>query len=174
MMDVYGHTLFCEEIREERSGQFTVIGAFPNDIVVSPNIPAFVPKFSLMIYLYIKKSMHPKAVSINVSFDDESVDPDISLPVPIDEGQWTQGSFETAKKDPIYVRIQNNIVLNAFPFTKNNGITVHGNCDGVLTRIGRIKIIIASEENGLAPNIQTLPTDVSRLEDHMGQLDIKA
>lgn len=53
-----GHTIFCDDIRAERSGQFTLVGVYTSGIVVHSSFPATVPKFGLSINL-----MEPRALA---------------------------------------------------------------------------------------------------------------
>jgi hypothetical protein len=67
--------LFCEDIREEKSGQDTIIGVFPDNFAVT-SVPVLIPKLALYIRLNFDAPNLPTNISLQLTMDNKE---DISL-----------------------------------------------------------------------------------------------
>lgn len=64
--------LFCEDIREEKSGQFTLVGLLPDSINV-PSVPGMLPKLCLYVRVHINPpEADPGPISARILMPDGS------------------------------------------------------------------------------------------------------
>src|SRR5260370_33702983 len=61
--------LFCEDIREEKSGQDTIIGIMPDNINV-PTLPAMVSKLGIYIRIQVNENANPKTIKTLLKLPD--------------------------------------------------------------------------------------------------------
>jgi hypothetical protein len=54
--DVFGYTVFCDDIRIELGGKVTFVGAYTAQMFVHGTFPATLPKFALGVFYSQKKS----------------------------------------------------------------------------------------------------------------------
>lgn len=59
--------LFCEDIREEKSGVNTLIGILPDNVNM-PNIPGAFPKLGLYVRAHIDLDLKPNVTDLILSF----------------------------------------------------------------------------------------------------------
>jgi hypothetical protein len=50
--DVYGYTIFCDDIRHEINAKLSYVGAFASVIKINGGLPAPIPKLCLSVYFY--------------------------------------------------------------------------------------------------------------------------
>ena len=59
-------TLFCEDIREEKSGQDTLVGILPDNLVVAA-IPGRLPKLGIYVRIHLEREDNPITMKIRVT-----------------------------------------------------------------------------------------------------------
>jgi Family of unknown function (DUF6941) len=57
--------LFCEDIRDERSGQDTMIGIMPDNLTVG-QIPAVIPKLGVYFRIQLEKDDNPRSIKLKL------------------------------------------------------------------------------------------------------------
>jgi len=57
--------LFCEDIREEKSGQDTLVGVMPDNLSVG-QIPAVIPKLGIYVRIQLESDDNPRSLSVKV------------------------------------------------------------------------------------------------------------
>ena len=63
--------LFCEDVREEKSGQVSIIGVLSDNVKV-PNMPVMVPKMGLYIRIHFDPSADPGTVKVKLAMPDST------------------------------------------------------------------------------------------------------
>jgi hypothetical protein len=61
-MSVHAVAFFCEDIRQEKGGQVTLVGVLP-DTIQFPKTPALFPKLGVYLRCHFTASEKPKAIS---------------------------------------------------------------------------------------------------------------
>jgi hypothetical protein len=64
--DVYGYTIFCDDIRREVDGKFSFIGAYSGTMFVHVPFPVTLPIFGLAITLFQKKTIFVPEVGLQI------------------------------------------------------------------------------------------------------------
>ena len=57
--------VFCEDIREETSGQMTLVGVMPDNVNV-PSVPAFIPKLALYVRVHFDLATTARVFSARI------------------------------------------------------------------------------------------------------------
>lgn len=89
-------SFFCEDIREEKSGQDSVIGFMPDNIALV-SMPATIARMALYTRLRIGNSFDIRPISITIKIDEEEI-------------------FLTAIEDSLLHDTKNEMRMNAMPF----------------------------------------------------------
>jgi hypothetical protein len=131
-------SLFCDDIREERSGADTIVGVYPDNLSL-PHIPSVIPKFGIYTRLYFEKSENtPKIIAahLKLSWSDEIIN------IGDFGGIQLQNAFDEADKDKRKrVGIIMKAMLAGFAVTKTGSIDVILNIDGKEVVSGSVRIV---------------------------------
>jgi hypothetical protein len=82
----YGSTIFCDDIRLERSGKVTLVGTYIGELIVNGRLPTNLAKFAMRI-LYSERpgeSDDPVELRIFLPGDEEGA-PTLAAAIPIDQ-----------------------------------------------------------------------------------------
>ena len=128
--------LFCEDVRQEASGQYTLIGILP-DHIEAPALPAMLPK--LGVYIRAEFDSQSRPGSMRVSF--VNGDGDEVMPLP----NWSAETIDQAYNDarakgsPIYGLII-TAVTAPFRLMKEEVLKVVAEIDGISHIAGILNI----------------------------------
>jgi hypothetical protein len=141
--------IFCEDVREEKSGQDTIIGILPDNLVAtrppsgvtSPNI-RLLPRLGIYMRIHLDADQDaPKEVSAKVINIDGQI---------VAHSTWETATVEKsfsdsrANKIPV-VGLIFKLVVAPFPLTPEGGrITAVAIVDGVERIAGALNVIISS------------------------------
>ena len=143
--------VFCEDIREEKSGQDTIIGTLPDNLVAakplslapSPNVARpFLPRMGAYMRIHFDADQDiPKDVSAKVINMDGQV---------VAHSTWDQSTIDKTFADsranhmPV-VGLIFKLVIAPFPLTFEGGkITVVAMVDGVERVAGALNVIVST------------------------------
>jgi hypothetical protein len=142
--------IFCEDIREEKSGQDSIIGTLPDNLVVAkppsvtvtPNTKSLLPKIGVYLRLHLDAAQDiPKDVSAKLINTDGQI---------VTQSTWAQPVVEQAFADsranqmPL-VSLIFKVVAAPFPIGLEGGkITVIAAVDGVERIAGTLNVIVST------------------------------
>lgn len=145
--DVFGNTVFCDDIRHEIDGKVSFIGAYQGGMQVHVPFPATIPKFAFGISLFQRRSAFEGKISLRVYLPgDEDENPsvesqlDAPLPPPTDPSQGTPfagGPFIAMRA---YVTVAGMVIKAP------GAIKVRALRGGVLFPIGALGVLQATPE----------------------------
>jgi hypothetical protein len=64
--DVYGYTIFCDDIRQEADGKLIFIGAYPGVMIVHVPFPATLPTFAMGVTLLQRRRIFVPRLSLRI------------------------------------------------------------------------------------------------------------
>jgi hypothetical protein len=64
--DVYGYTIFCDDIRQEADGKLSFIGAYPGVMIVHVPFPAPLPTFAMGVTLLQRRRVFVPGLSLRI------------------------------------------------------------------------------------------------------------
>ncbi len=117
--DFFGHSIFCDDIRQEIDGKVTYVGAYTGNVMlVRAPLPIALPKFCIGIAFAQRRKLFTPDIGIRIFIPGDS-DEKASI-----EAQFT-GPFELPEGgDDTYVRMTANTVFSPFPITQPGAIKV--------------------------------------------------
>jgi hypothetical protein len=138
--------VFCEDIREEKSGQDTIVGTLPDNLMAqtpappSPNLKAFLPRIGVYLRVHLDAEQDtPKEVSAKLLSTDGQL---------LAQTTWDRSMVDKAFADsktnhmPL-VGLIFKVVIAPFPITVGGGkITTLVMVDGVEHIAGALNVIV--------------------------------
>src|ERR1700675_16626 len=77
--DIYGYTIFCDDIRQEIGGKFTYVGVYSGFMFIQPSFPVVLPKLCLAITFLQRREILIANVGIRVFLPGETDDDNPSI-----------------------------------------------------------------------------------------------
>lgn len=135
-----GHTIFCDDVRQEVSGKQTLVGTYGSAMYVA-EFPAILPQISCVIcYREDPESIGSVAIRvIHEVGDDETVMAEIAFDIP-------EGSKPPAEMEGPFIMREGKFVVQLSPFSiEGPGVLkVRAFRDDDEIRLGALKIDLAS------------------------------
>jgi hypothetical protein len=102
--------LFCDDIRQEKSGQDTIIGVMPDSLAI-PAAPGFLPKLCLYIRFRLSAEIKPKIITITLASPDSHENYSISI-----EQETISKAFSESKENGHpFVGLISRTTMSPFP-----------------------------------------------------------
>lgn len=152
MHDIAAIALFCDDIREEKSGAHSLIGIIGDNVIV-PNFPGAIPKFGIYVRIHIPTDFKPCKFDIYLNYPNGD-----RLHINEIELRLVKNTIVDAKKsnNPI-AGIFTQLVAAPFPVAQEGRISVELSWNGVSSFIGSLNFIKA----GNIPKHLKMPTSPS-------------
>lgn len=142
MLEAYGVTIFCDDVRYEIAGKQSFIGVYNSEMTVFGQAPATLPMLCAVINLIIPNSLPVEKAVLQLkskSEDDDEVilmEGDIELPadrIPVNDGRVTS--------------LRLNLAMPNFQVIKDTTIFSRAYIDDKEVKLGSIAIKIAPPES---------------------------
>lgn len=137
--DFFGHTIFCDDIRFEIDGKVTYVGVYNAGVMlVRSEFPITIPKFCLGMSFNQKKVLFQSKLGLRIflpgdSDEKPSIEGEMQAPtIPASIGNEPDGE---------YTMIGSNMILSPFSIEKPGRIKVRILREGVLHRIGTLRVM---------------------------------
>jgi hypothetical protein len=138
--DVYGFTIFCDDIREEVGGKFTFIGSYIEKMFVQGTFPLALPKFGLGVTTIQRAHLFAPLTKILVFMPGDGDDqPSITADLPTDASQLEIPKPNGEHAQPI-VRSGTNLVFSPLPIKQPGLMKVRAVRNNELIRCGLLQI----------------------------------
>ena len=139
-MDMFGYSIFCDDIRYEMGGKVSFIGVYTGVMLLSQAYPQVLPKLCIRATLVASAANPPKNVSILLYLPHDSENPATSAELPI------QG-FEPLRPKDIpedgsekKLQVSFEFVLSPFEVTKPGYIRLRAIADGEEVKLGSLAV----------------------------------
>jgi hypothetical protein len=115
--------VFCEDVREEKSGQYTIVGTMPDNLIVkkarpAPNARPFLPKMGIYLRIHLDAEQNvPTEVSAKIINTDGQVVVQTIWDHPMVDKAFVDSR---ANRMPL-VGLIFKVVLSPFPITDEGG-----------------------------------------------------
>ena len=156
--DIFGHTIFCDDIRMEIDGKFTYVGAYGGRMYVNAPFPVTIAKFAFSVLFYQLKERFVPNLGLWIFLPGDSDEQ------PSIKGEFTEVSegamLRQVEQDPLpsdhqtkYIGVIANVVAQHLVLKEPGAITVRVLRGDELYRVGRLVV--------LQGNIATPPNEPS-------------
>jgi hypothetical protein len=157
VLDAYGHTIFCDDVRFEIDGKVTYVGVYNDFLFVPDAFPVSVPKFCFGVFFIQKNEIYRRDIAVRIflpgdSDDNASIEANVQSPL---GGEIPR--FEPIKGEEPggYTKVRSHFMFAPFVIPQAGLIKVRILRDGVLHRIGTLKV---SEAPASDPSTPPLPS----------------
>jgi hypothetical protein len=145
MMDPFGYSIFCDDIRVEIDQKLTFVGAYSAAMVVHGQFPATLPKLGFSITLFEPIELakaRTEEVIVNIYLPNDPDDkPTFTINLPPNPDQVELDERECANEDGPLLMIMNANLISAPLVIKGPGlIKVRALYGGKVIRLGSLKV----------------------------------
>ena len=147
--DVFGHTVFCDDIRQETSGKLIFIGVYPQGImVVHGTFPVTLPRLCFSTVVVQRKEMFSPTVGIRIFVPGDSDDvPSIEA----EAGESIDGAVQkqvdinakllgVPESDQKFVKIFATMQIENFQLKQEGLIKVRADVGGKRYKVGSLRV----------------------------------
>lgn len=146
--DIFGHTIFCDDIRVEQSGKFIYVGVYQGAMQVHVDFPVKLPKMSFAISIMQRVDLFIPNINIRISFPG---DPEEAPSVRAEIRESSEGAFisqatsasELASVPPSerrWVALNSNMTFENVEIKQAGSINVRAEIGGKLYRLGSLPV----------------------------------
>jgi hypothetical protein len=149
--DIYGYTVFCDDIRQEFDGKLIFIGVYSGTMIVHVPFPFKLPTFAMSVILFQRKKVFIPRVGLRVFLPGDAED---VASITVEAGETVEGAIiaaTSAETDALhpdshvpdedrYVSMQSNMRFVQFEIKQPGLIKVRAVIGDDLIRIGGLRI----------------------------------
>jgi len=150
--EIYGYTIFCDDIRQEIGGKFSYIGVYSGFMFV-PAFPITLPKLCLAISLLQRREILEANIGLRIFLPGETDDNTPSIQAEFQELKEGIIAEQTAaevaalpKPDISFVAMHAKMLFSPIVITQAGDIRVRAIRRGELIRLGGLRVHIAPTE----------------------------
>lgn len=155
MHDIAAIALFCDDIREEKSGTSSIIGVIGDNIVV-PDFPGAIPKFGIYIRIHLLTGFKASKFDIYLNYPNG----DKILVNEIELKLVKQSLIDAKKTNNPIAGIVSQLIAAPFPVIQEGRISVELSWSGNTSFIGSLNFIKA----GKVPNHIVITSETPETE----------
>jgi len=147
--DVFGNTIFCDDIRFEIDNKITYIGCYGPRMFVHTPFPCVLPKFGFGITLFQRKKVATLDFSIKIFLPGDPDDkatfdlhqpPNTPMPPEDDNAEFMIAAF--------------NSIATPLPLKEPGSIRVRAYMDDRIYRVGSMRVLASTQPGALAAAAQ--------------------
>jgi hypothetical protein len=149
--DIYGYTIFCDDIRQEFDGKFFLIGVYSGVMIVHIPFPAKLPTFAMRATVFQRKKIFIPKVTLRVLLPGENED---TASIQIEAGETMEGAIVAATSAEVdslypdtqipnedrYVSLHANMKFVQFEIKQPGVMKVRAVVGDNIVRLGGIRI----------------------------------
>lgn len=137
--DVHGHTVFCEDIRQEVGGKVSFMGVYQGALQVHTRFPAAIPRFVFAISYLQRKSVFQPKVALRIYLPgDEDEKPSIESNV---DGPAVPDVADLPGVDDQFILMRADVALAGLTIKEPGVIKVRAFRDGTLYPLGSLAVL---------------------------------
>ena len=149
--NAWGFTLFCDDLRQELSGKFSLMGLYTVDMVFPVDFPVTVSKIVFFVKYYEVKGAFSEDLELKIYFPwDDSDKPSISQTIKRSNMAGVSQKHPQIEDDAERINMINvPIILSPFTAISEGDIRVRITCGDVTTRLGRLILRKVTPEDNI-------------------------
>jgi hypothetical protein len=149
--DIYGYTIFCDDIRREIDGKVSFIGVYSRTMIVHVAFPFVLPIFGLSITIFQKKTVFVPKIGLRIFVPG---DPDDAPSIQGEFGESNEGAIAAlaaAETDALhpdtrgleedrYLIMTNEFKFTTFPIKQPGVVKVWAAIGDATVQIGGLRV----------------------------------
>ena len=143
--EIFGHTIFCDDIRFEVDGKFTYVGVYQGTMYVHAVFPVTLPKFAIAISFYQKKEIFTPSLGLRVFMPGDTEDK-ASIEGEIKGGSSDaeiRATIESSDSEKPFVQLGTTAIFTSFVINKPGLIKVRILRNSEMHRLGILRVVSA-------------------------------
>jgi hypothetical protein len=144
--DVYGYTIFCDDIRHEVNGTRSFIGVYSGIMFIQSSFPVTLPKFAIAVTILQRKTVFMPNVGLRFHLPGDTEE---KSSIQADLSEVSAGAVladiktrSHIKDEPhAYFALHGNFVLAPFNIPSPGDIKVRAVCGENIYRLGSLRVI---------------------------------
>jgi hypothetical protein len=134
--------IFCEDIREEKSGQETIVGIFPDNLNVS-SVPGMLPKLGIYVRFHLNAAYEFRAIRTKLRVPGAD---DIPL------GTWEEGLVAEVRENALsngmpFAGLISKTLFAPFPVTAAGRLELVAEIDGADHICGALNVVVQEQSS---------------------------
>jgi hypothetical protein len=156
--DVYGYTIFCDDIRREIDGKVSFIGVYNRTMIVHVPFPIILPIFGMGVTIFQKKTVFVPKVGLRIFLPG---DPDDAPSIQGEAGESKEGVIAAAAaaetdalhpdarglEEDRYLIMTNELRFTQFPIRQPGVVKVWVAIGNDMMQIGGLRVSPLPQEN---------------------------
>jgi hypothetical protein len=156
--DVYGFTIFCDDIRQESDGKLIFIGVYSGVMIIHVPFPAKLPTFAMSATVFQRKKVFIPRVGLRVFLPGDAED---AASIQVEAGETVDGTIVAATSAEVdtlhpdaqvpdeerYVSMHANMRFAQFEIKRPGIIKVRGVVGDSIVRLGGMRISPPPQSN---------------------------
>ncbi len=142
--EVFGYTIFCDDIRVEHDGKVTLVGSYPGRMYVNGTFPITLPKFAISVVFNQAKDEFVPHLKLLIFLPGDKDEASIQG----EFGETSDGAIlREVGKEPLpdgtgkYIGVTANIVMAPLILKEPGTITVRVLRSDKIYRVGRLAVL---------------------------------
>lgn len=157
--DVYGYTLFCDDIRYEVGGKITYVGAYSQTLNILGNFPATLAKLALAVSVIRKPEVFLPKFTLQIFMPGDPADaPSNNMEVEEEVKGATSEQLEAICSMPeqgqLLIKMDFHLVVAPMKIKEPGLIKVQANVREKLVRLGSLRVVQATAGNNASADNQ--------------------
>lgn len=137
--DVFGSSVFCDDIREEVGGKASLIGVYMGGMLVHSPFPAAIPRFGIAISLWQRHAKFVPNVELRIYLPGDDDD----KPSIISHAEAGGGTVPEASEENSYLVMRANLTMTNLVLKRAGKIKVRALINGTLIPLGSLPVSLA-------------------------------
>lgn len=153
MSEFVATAIFCEDLREEVAGTFTMVGVMPDNIAIG-STPGLLPKLCFLVRIAIESTVRPTVVQIR------SVDPrgDAIQLTTFEPDLIEHSRREATAKDAPYFTLITKAIVAPYPVSGFGRLEIYARVDEREVLAGFLNFV-SSDTSEAPPMVRTTQTE---------------
>ena len=144
--ELFGHTIFCDDIRFEDGGKISLIGVYQGKMYVHADFPVTLPKFGILVRFHERLGSRSDSLVFKVFMPgDRDESPTIAGEVPMEELRKQVVTAPAEEGDePRFNIVQANFLLSPLIIKEPGAIKVRAVSGSRIVRMGAMSVLRAA------------------------------
>lgn len=145
--EIFGHTIFCDDIRQEISGKWIYIGVYQGSLLLNSDFPQTLAKFCFSINMIMKRELAKPPIKLRIFVPGDDEAPSIEAEL----GETKEGGLHQAAaaasealgiptEDQIHTVFFANLVFENFVLKEAGRVRVRADIDGKRYKLGSLLV----------------------------------
>ncbi len=151
----WGFSLFCDDIRAEVGGKFSVMGVYQTDMIFQQEPPFTLAKFAILVKYYELPDIFHEDITMKVYLPGDNKDsPTLAMPIPRQSLRMGEAPYELEEGQERLFNLTLPIMFSPLLVSKEGFLKVRAVCGDIITNLGSL-MLRKIRQNEKIPGVNT-------------------